>query len=124
MTESAVPQVERRQAQLLLVLSPEGGLAVELPGANGSRRRVALPNDPAAALSCLRSMLLAQQQDGLIGKLGSRSAPTQWDIDRWSSVAQALAVPVGQSLGEDGPVVTKYDRQGTALPASPDDIGL
>lgn len=122
MTEP-VPQAERRQAQLLLVLSAEGTVAVELPGANGSRRKVTLPNDPAAALSCLRSMLLAQQTD-CVGRIGSRAAPTQWDIDRWSSVAQAIAAPVGQAIGEAGPVVTKYDRGGTALPVSPDDIGL
>lgn len=115
---------ERRQAQLLVVLSPEGGLAVELPGANGTRRKVTMPTDPAAAMSCLRSMLLAQQQDGLIGKLGSRSAPTQWDVDRWSSVAQALASPVGTTFGDGVGVVTKYSGTGTALPASPDDIGL
>lgn len=120
----SVPQAERRQAQLLLVLSAEGTVAVELPGANGSRRKVTLPNDPAAALSCLRSMLLAQQAEGFAARIGSRSAPTQWDIDRWSSVAQALAAPVGQAIGEAGPVVTKYDRVGTALPTSPDDIGL
>lgn len=122
---SYAPQAERRQAQLLVVLSPEGGIAVELPGANGSRRKVTMPTDPAAAMSCLRSMLLAQQAEGAFGgKIGSRSAPTQWDIDRWSSVAQALAAPVGTTFGDGTAVVTKYSGSGTALPTSPDDIGL
>jgi len=111
---------ERRQAQLLLVLSPEGGLAVELPGANGSRRKVTLPNDPTTAVSCLRRMLLAQQAEGGPAKIGTSAAPTQWDIDRWAALARAVIV--GESVAVA--IVTKYDRAGTPLPASPDDIGL
>lgn len=105
--------------QLLVTLSPFGGLQVELPGANGLRRKVELAE--GAAESILLRMLLAQQVGASPALIGMEAAPTQWDVDAW--VAQA------RKIVENGTAVHRYSTPRSGAPAVKlpdqfDDIGL
>lgn len=62
--------------QLILTLSPLDELCVELPGANGARRKVLIHD-----LSSLKRMLLAQRR-GERG-IASEAEPTQAEVKHW-----------------------------------------
>jgi hypothetical protein len=68
-----------RVPQVLVTLSPQGGLVAELPGANGSRRRVDLKHGDAA--ETLLRILHAQLASRVA--IGEDGAPTQAQVRHW-----------------------------------------
>lgn len=68
-----------RTPQVLISLSPEGSLVAELPGANGSRRKVVLKDHEAVA--SLRRMLQAQANSQW--EIGTDGAPTARQVKHW-----------------------------------------
>lgn len=68
-----------RTPQLIISLSPTGGLTVELPGAMATRRKITLrPGDEAQTI---QRILLAQLQDR--NEIGLDGAPTQAQVNHW-----------------------------------------
>lgn len=68
-----------RVPQVLVTLSPDGQLIAELPGANGSRRRVELRRGCEA--ESLTRMLQAQLASQVA--IGEDGAPTQAQVRHW-----------------------------------------
>lgn len=67
--------------QVILTVTPSGSLAMELPGANGSRRQVILATNPVSAIAAIMQVLQGQaRQQSTIGLDG---APTQQQSDHW-----------------------------------------
>lgn len=69
-----------RTPQLLLTLTPEGSLAVELPGFQATRRQVVLQPRTAGAV-LLR--MLQEQQTATDQRIGHAAAPTQAQAREW-----------------------------------------
>lgn len=65
--------------QLILTLSPQGALVVELPGSFATRRKIELRE--ADALATLRRILEAQAQDQT--EIGLDGAPTTAQVKHW-----------------------------------------
>lgn len=78
-TSPARPLPPRRTPQVIVTLSPQGGLVVELPGANGGRHRVELRH--GAEGEDLRRILEAQL--GQRCQLGEDGSPTQAQVKHW-----------------------------------------
>ncbi len=72
--------------QLILTLSPAGALLVELPGANGSRRRVELK--PGEAEGSLLRMLQAQLRREV--EIGLDGAPTERQVEHWEHSSNGI----------------------------------
>lgn len=68
-----------RTPQLILTLSPQGLLQVELPGANGGRRKIELRDSEAVA--DLKRMLVAQLSAHYA--FGEDGAPTEQQVKHW-----------------------------------------
>ena len=68
--------------QVIVTLSPQGHLQAELPGANGSRRRVDLRAD--SAVKTLTRILQGQLQSKV--EIGLDGAPTQAQVRHWARV--------------------------------------
>jgi hypothetical protein len=68
-----------RAPQVLVTITPEGGLAIELPGQQATRRQVLLRTSDAGA-TLLR--ILKAQQDHRV-ELGLDGAPTGAQVHHW-----------------------------------------
>jgi hypothetical protein len=68
-----------RTPQLILTLSPENSLVVELPGVMGTRRRVELR--PGSEAETLTRILRAQREEK--AEIGLDGAPTQAQVRHW-----------------------------------------
>lgn len=69
----------QRVPQLILTLSPEGGLVLELPGTQSTRRQVPV-RDGELAQTCHR-ILQAQMADQV--EIGADGAPTVQQVKHW-----------------------------------------
>lgn len=70
-----------RVPQLILSLSPEGGLQTELPGAHATRRKLALQGDADTVLRTIKTILEALAQDKT--EIGLDGAPTEAQVRHW-----------------------------------------
>jgi hypothetical protein len=68
-----------RAPQVLVTITPEGGLAIELPGQQATRRQVLL-REGDAGVTLLR--ILKAQQDHRV-ELGLDGAPTGAQVNHW-----------------------------------------
>lgn len=69
----------QRHPQLLVTLSPQGGLVLELPGTQGTRRQLSV-REGEFTQTCLR-VLRAQQEQRT--EIGTDGAPTQVQVQHW-----------------------------------------
>jgi hypothetical protein len=75
--------------QLILTLSPEGELIVELPGIMATRRKLEIDERTAGAV--LKRILAAQAAGRSPDAIGTDSAPTQAQVTRdWEPVLRRL----------------------------------
>lgn len=85
-----------RTPQLILTLTPQGTLAVELPGFQGTRRRIDI--HLAEAGPTLLRILEAQVREAT--EIGADGAPTQAQVKHWEKHATWPSASCRFCLGE------------------------
>lgn len=99
--------------QAIVTLTPEGTLAIELPGANGSRRKVELRHGSVeqTLLEILHGQLKSRVQ------IGEDGAPTQAQVKHWErhevfgDARCAFCIAEGRTFGSNRShrVIASYD---------------
>lgn len=107
-----------RTPQLIVTLTPQGALAVELPGHMATRRQVLLAQGEAGPT--LLRMLEAQARDGM--EIGLDGAPTQAQVRHWERHSQWPSSSCRFCLAE-GRATPDHKRGGKApIMSTPDGV--